>query len=223
MGRTSLSKVTDAKLVYIHNQIPSVEGFTIPIFEKNGKRYVQNSVNGVIEGFDPVEFSDDSTLVRSKNNVVAYVGGEEYVSFFTNDRRDIIGRRDVVMQRLETSAHQYTNPYVLLDIAEFIGDRDLEGEALASINRLRADIDPLSDPPFGNTTLRKRAIGSNAPGSLQKRYVPAQPTATQAAYARDAAMSTEVWVLVGVIGLAILGLLVFSLIGMPHGCVSAPC
>jgi hypothetical protein len=36
-------------------------------------------------------------------------------------------------------------------------------------------------------------------------------------------MSTEVWVLAGVIGLAILGLLVFSMIGMPHGCVTAPC
>ena len=57
-AQKSLSKVSDAKLVYIHNQIPSVAGFTIPIFEKNGKRYVQNSVNGVIESFDPVEISE---------------------------------------------------------------------------------------------------------------------------------------------------------------------
>ena len=163
----------------------------------------------------PLRLVSNSTLIRSKDNVVTYVGGKEYVSFFTNDRRDIIGPRDVVMQRLETSAHQYTNPYVLLDIAEFIGDRDLEEAALASIKRLRADINPLSDPPIENSTLRKSAIGRNAPGSLQKRYVPAQSTATQAAYARAAAMPTQALVLICVIALFTVGLFIMAIVGLP--------
>jgi hypothetical protein len=148
---------------------------------------------------------------------VAHVGGKEYVSFFTNGFYDIIGTRDEIIPRLKKSVHQYTNPYVLLDIAEFIEDRALEGEALASIDRLRADIDPLSDPPIGNTPSRKRAIGHNAPGSLQKRYVPAQSTATQAVYARGAAMQmpTQAWVLVAVIALFTAGLFVMAMVGLP--------
>jgi 5,6,7,8-tetrahydromethanopterin hydro-lyase len=137
--------VSDAKLVYIHKPIPFMAGFTIPIFSNKGRFYIQNSKNGVIDKFDHVELSDDLTLGTPDVSPVAHVGGTEYVSFLTTELFDIIGTRDDVIAELKVYAYKYTNPYVLLEIAEFIQNRELIGQALESINRLSPSFDPLSD------------------------------------------------------------------------------
>jgi hypothetical protein len=103
-------------------------GFTIPVFENKGRFYIQTSKNGVIDGFDNVELSDDLTLGTPDISLVAHVGGTEYVSFLTTELYDIIVTRDDVIADLKVSAYKYTNPYVLLEIAEFIQNRELVGQ-----------------------------------------------------------------------------------------------
>jgi len=137
--------VNNAGLIYIHKPIPVVAGFTIPIFENNGSFYIQSANNGIIDGFDKVELSDYLTLCIPNISLVARVGGNEYVSLLTTELSDIIGTRDDIIAELKVSAYKYTNPYVLLEIAEFIQNRELMGQALESINRLSCSIDPLSD------------------------------------------------------------------------------
>jgi 5,6,7,8-tetrahydromethanopterin hydro-lyase len=137
--------VNEAQLVYIHKPLPFVAGFTLPIFEHNRQFYIQNIKEDIIYGFDQVEFDDHVTLDSLNIGLSARVGGNACVSFLTSELQHIVGTRDNVISKLMDSIHKYTNPYVLLEIGEFMEDREIMRQALEGIQRLSLVTDPLSD------------------------------------------------------------------------------
>ena len=142
-----------AMLSHIHRPVP-LAGFTTPVFVKNGQRYVQVATDGIVQGFKAVEFMPNSTLDEVNISLVACVGGPEYLSFSTNKLLNIVAIHDALAAVLRQSVHEYTNPYVLFQIAEFISDNELMKQALESINRLSCNSDPLSN------SFAKRSKGS---------------------------------------------------------------
>lgn len=137
--------VTRLRLCRFMNPMGGRPGFALPIFCDNDEQlFRQVLTGGKISAFVPVELELSSTDAVA-NPLTGEVGGDEVVALALGGGQYVFGYAanvaEILRRRLKNSKF---NPFLRLEIGEFIGDFATIAEALADIERARDRIHPAS-------------------------------------------------------------------------------
>jgi hypothetical protein len=121
------------KLAGIYRPRNRGPGFGIPVFSHDGQYWVQESSSeDLVIRFVPsdVEANALRLLPSPTHTTIQHTGQQALYAFEATDGTIKLGKREEVIDWLRDRLAEFqTTPFVLCDVAEFLGDADLLSQA----------------------------------------------------------------------------------------------
>jgi hypothetical protein len=140
--------ISSAILTGIARPVTNGPGFGIPIFTTSGNindQWLAQNKNcaedEVVDDFSPVETIEDKSFIREPPNKMSMTLKTPCLyAFELTDGTILIGDKLQLSEQLKSRINEFKEkPFVLLDIAEFIGDNELSAQAKLACDKIVQD------------------------------------------------------------------------------------
>lgn len=137
----------EAKTLFgVLNPLGDIPCFAIPVFNEGGHLYSQLiDDQWQIKGFAEIAV-DETIICRNLSEAIHNVGDPALCAFYFSASDVFFGTSEELAAKLRVVHHQFeSRPFLLLEIANFLGDTKLQVDAMSKVSALVGELNPKAE------------------------------------------------------------------------------